>query len=280
MQASELIEIPETITTDFINDLSYPDFVGFVNQWNVLPGSHVTLSKWIQFGEVTENSRLLQFACTTGFQSREIAARTGCEAKGFDLSPYAIWAAKYNHKTFEPEARLEYFCADGHSYQSDEKFTHVAIGAGLKFFKDPEKTLQQCLGFLENKGKFLASPFYVTQDIPEHLLAQAKNVFGITPTTEGYKEIMKMYHGLEVLYEERNDLIPETDDEINQYCDATIKRACEIHEIKDEELFSAMFERLHRVKTMSNVLRPYQGYSVLVLRYRDDVYPNRYVELF
>ena len=78
------------LTPEFINGLAYPDFVGFVNQWNVLPGSHVTLSKWIQFADIHSGSRLMQFACTTGFQSREIAMRTGCKAKAFDLSPYAI----------------------------------------------------------------------------------------------------------------------------------------------------------------------------------------------
>lgn len=268
------------VTADFVNSLNYPDFVGFVNQWNVLPGSHVTLSKWIKFSDITKSSHLMQFACTTGFQSREIAMRTGCKAKAFDLSPYAIWAAKYNLKHYAPDANVEYFCADGHIYKSEEKFSHVAIGAGLKFFKNPEHTLKRCISFLHDGGFFLASPFYITKELPQELVVKAQNVFGITPTTEGYKEIMAMYQDLEILYEDRNDLIPETEEELQRYCHATIERACQIHDINDESIYDSMYNRLLKVKEMSNLLRPYQGYSVLVLRYRECIYPNRYVELF
>lgn len=268
------------ITAEFINGLAYPDFVGFINQWNVLPGSHVTLSKWINFANITAESRLMQFACTTGFQSREIAMRTGCKAKAFDLSPYAIWAAKYNVGRYAPDAKVEYFCADGHTYDSDEKFTHVAIGAGLQFFKDPQHTLKRCISFLEDGGYFLASPFYLSKELPDELVKKAQTVFGITPTTKGYKDIMSMYQDLEILYEDRNDLTPETEKELKNYCEATIKRTCDIHGILDNEIYETMYDRLYRVKEMSNLLRPYQRYSTLVLRYRECVYPNRYVELF
>ena len=77
------LKYEEGITKDFIENLCYPDFVGFINQWNVLPGAHVTLSEWIVHSGINRDSRLLQFACTTGFQSREIAQRTGCVAKAF-----------------------------------------------------------------------------------------------------------------------------------------------------------------------------------------------------
>ena len=47
-----------------LNEMSYPDFVGYINQWNVLPGSYVTLSKWATFSHMNANSRILQFACS------------------------------------------------------------------------------------------------------------------------------------------------------------------------------------------------------------------------
>ena len=42
-----------------INKMSYPDFVGYINQWNVLPGAHVTLSKWAVFSRMDEKSKIL-----------------------------------------------------------------------------------------------------------------------------------------------------------------------------------------------------------------------------
>ena len=173
-----------------------------------------------------------------------------------------------------------YFVADGTKLSLKEKFSHVIIGAGYQFFDDPQQAIAKTLEFIEDGGYLLASPFYIKQPIPQSLIEEFKGVFGISPTTAGYKDIMSMFNKLEIIYEDKNDLCPETEDELQYYCKCTIDRACQIRKINDQELKNAMFERLYKIKEMSNKLRPYQAYSVLVLRYRRNVYPNRFVELF
>jgi len=272
--------IPKNITPEYIQKLNYPDFVAFVNQWNVLPGSHITVNKWRVFGQVTEKSNILQFACTTGFQSREMSLMTGCSGKAFDLSVLAVEVAAYNQANFGPHGKITYFDADGENLDLKETFSHVLVGAGLRFFPNPDVALQRCVAHLEDGGKLLASPFYIAEPIPADLIQRFKGVFGIVPTLDGYKDIMQPYNSFEVLYEDRNDIYVETEGELKTYCEATIRRACEMHGLKSEEAYAAMYERLYKVKEMSNLLRPYQRYSVLVCRYRKGVYPNRYVELF
>lgn len=270
----------QNITPEFIKQLSYTDFVGFVNQWNVLPGSYSTLSKWAVYSRMDKKSRLLEVACTTGFSSRELTTLTGCGGEGFDLSERSIEMAKYNKTRYAPKIDLSYKVADGYQYKSQGKFTHIAVGASLKFFPDPEKMLNDCISILNDGGYILASPFYVTRAIPDDLIKRAQKVFGITPTIVSYKEIMRLYNNLEIIYEDQNELIQETEDELKYYCKSTIDRACEIRNIKDQKVYDAMFERLLEVKKMSNDLRPCQQYTVLVLRFRKSVYPNRFVELF
>lgn len=270
----------EKITKEFLNNLNYPDFVGFINQWNVLPGSYVTLNKWAKFSNMNEKSRLLQVACTTGFQSRELAILTGCSGKAFDLSHEAIKMAKYNKDKYAPKVKIEYFQADGMLYNDEEKFSHVAIGAGIGFFPNPQKALEKSISFLADGGFLLASPFYIIKDIPQEKIQQAKKVFGITPTLSNYKTIMKMYETLEIVYEDRNEIIQESQDELKKYCEDTIKRTCEMYNIKNQKIYETMYNRLMLIKETSNILRPHQNYSVLVLRYRNSTYPNRFVELF
>ncbi len=279
-QAFKSSLVPDVISSDFIQKLNYPDFVAFINQWNVLPGSHITVNKWRVFGEVTEESRILQFACTTGFQSREMSLMTGCKGKAFDLSPLAAEMAAYNQQHYGVQDAISYFQADGEELELNEKFSHILVGAGLRFFPNPEKALLRCVEHLEEGGKLLASPFYIVEPIPNDLIQRFKAVFGITPTLDGYKDILQAYTRFEILYEDRNDLIPETEEELASYCEATIQRACTMHGISSGELYQTMYDRLYKVKEMSNLLRPYQRYSVLVCRYRHDVYPSRYVELF
>lgn len=267
-------------TVDFINKLSYPDFVGFINQWNVLPGAHVTLSKWAIFSKMDAQSCLLQIACTTGFQSRELALYTGCKAKGLDLSSYAIAAANYNKENYAPLCDLSYETADGHTYDDKEKYTHIAFGAGLRFFSNPEQALKQSFSHLTDCGYVLASPFYAVNEVPQDVIAQCQKVFGITPTFEDYKKVMELYKDLEIIYQDHNDLYQETEQELTHYCAVTIERACKMHDIHDDAVIQAMYDRLYNVRQATNSLRRYQKYSVLVLRYRQSVYPNRYVELF
>src|SRR4051812_27045729 len=86
--------------------MTYPDFVGYINQWNVLPGAYSTLNEWATFSRLGPEGRLLQLGCTTGFQARELAVLTGCSAHGLDVSALAVEAARHNASLYSPEARV------------------------------------------------------------------------------------------------------------------------------------------------------------------------------
>src|SRR3990167_2372137 len=148
----------QKITPEFIKQLSYIDFVGFVNQWNVLPGAHSTLSKWVVYSKIDKNSHLLEVACTTGFSSRELALFSDCSGEGFDLSERSIKMAIYNKKQYAPNINFSYSVADGYRYKFDKLFTHIIVGASLGFFPDPAKMLDRCISMLEDGGYILASP--------------------------------------------------------------------------------------------------------------------------
>ena len=268
------------VSVEEIESMSYPDFVGYINQWNVLPGAYSTLSKWKVFSNLNESSNLLEIGCTTGFSSRELALMSNCRGKAFDISRNSVEAAIRNKEKYAPEIKIDYEVKDAYKYKSSQKFSHIVIGAALKFFPDPEKLIDKIVSLLTDGGVLLASPFYIKKPLPSNLIAEFEKVFGIRPTTEGYKDVMKLYRGFEILYEDRNDLIKETEEELEHYCSSTIERVCKEKNILDEDVRDAMYNRLLEIKRMSNRLRDYQGYCVLVLRYRKDIYPKRYVELF
>ncbi len=270
----------DQLTSDDIRQISYTDFVGLINQWNVLPGSHTTLSRWRVFSQLDKSSRLLEIACTTGFSSRELALQSGCSGIGIDISEKSVEAANHNREIYAPHVDVAYHVADAYGYRSEKKFTHIVLGAALGFFPDPRKMLEHCTELLEDGGYVLASPFYTTSNIPTELIDRARKVFDITPTTNSYKEVMKDYKGFEIIYENRDVLVRETEEELAHYCESTVDRAVAVLGIADPGIKKCIYDRLYEIKKMSNDLRPYQRYSVLVLRYRSAVYPNRYVELF
>jgi len=270
----------EEITVEKIEKMSYTDFVGFINQWNVLPGSFNTLSKWKVFSNLDKNSNILEIACSTGFSSREIASLSNCKGKAFDISKLSIASAIKNKKIYTPKIKINYFVENAYKFNTKERFTHILLGATLKFFTKEEEIFKKCIAHLEEGGFILASPFYAKSQIPRGLILKSQKIFGITPTTEPYKDIIKIYRGLEVIYEERNNLVKETDEELEHYCNSTAERACKERKIKNKDLYDAIYKRLLEIKKTTNELRNYQGYLVLVLRYRKKIYPKRYVELF
>src|SRR3989344_1747346 len=208
----------EKITVEDIEKMSYPDFVGFINQWNVLPGAHVTLSKWRVFSQIDSKSRILEVACTTGFSSRELALMTGCSGQAFDISQTSIDAANHNKNVYAPQIKIGYTREDGYKFQTSERFTHILVGGALKFFPRPQEMLDKCVNLLIDGGYLLASPFYIQTPIPESLVTEFQSVFGMKPTTEPYKDIMKLYKGFEIIYEEHNELGQETSEELSHYC--------------------------------------------------------------
>jgi len=274
----------EFITVDFVRKLSYPDFVGFINQWNTPPGSYTTLSKMATFSKMTKESRILEIGCSTGFSSRELAVLSDCKGMGFDLSKNSIAMANYNKKRYSPDTDISYKVADGYNFRPPEKkFTHIIAGGNLKFFSDPSKMLSRCVEMLTDGGYILASPYYQTRPIPQKFARQMHDTLGIPLNAFlnfYYKETMKLFNKFEIIYEDKNTPVPETEEELRYYCMSVIDRACKIHSINNQKVYDAMYQRLLGIRQLINKSRYYQEYCVLILRYRKSIYPHRYVGLF
>ncbi|ABU73963.1 class I SAM-dependent methyltransferase [Vibrio campbellii] len=205
-------------------DLSYTDFVALVNQTNVPPGSYTTLTKWINNSNIDANSRIIEFASTTGFSILNIAESTNASGLGIDISEQSILRANANAKNMNLDQYVTFEHHDATKYSLNGGFTHAIFGAALQFFPSPKDMLQHSLKAFDKNGKVLVCPFYVNKQIPSSVLRDAESVFGITPTTEKYKEVVSIYEGLRVEYEDRLDIYMETERELAHYCKSTIDR--------------------------------------------------------
>lgn len=263
-----------------IERMTYTQFVAYVDQWNVPPGALDTINQWAVYGHVNINSNLLEIACTTGLSSREIARITGCSSTGIDICEDSIKSAKMNAQIYGQGLNLKYLCGDACEFTTNEKFSHIIIGASLGFFKEPQRMLDRITTFFDSMGYLLASPYYSSGVMPNDLIKDCQRVIGITPTTTSYDTVRDMYSNFEVAYEKRCSIVLETKGQMEKYTYDSIQRACELRKITDASVKKAMYDRLYEIKDVSNELHRYQAYSVLVLRYLNGVYPNKFLELF
>lgn len=270
----------EGLTPELVRSMSYTDFVALINQTNVPPGAHVALTKWILGSGLGKDADLLEVACTTGFNSRELAQRTGCKVTGFDLSEDSVKVAQFNHQWHAPEIDATYFQADGMVWQPSQRYSHIVVGASLGFFPDPSKAAERVTGWLEDGGFLLAGAFYANDPLPAELEAKRRSYFGLVTPMRDYRHERNLFRGLEMLYEDKQSSEPETPGELAHYCMSTIDRACVLGGVEDEEVRDAMYARLLDVKTVANELRAASNYATLVMRYKASVYPARYTELF
>ncbi|NRF25479.1 methyltransferase domain-containing protein [Vibrio coralliilyticus] len=268
------------INEDTIDTISYTDFVALVNQTNVPPGSFSTLTKWRVNSNLNKESNILEAACTTGFSILNLINESGSKGVGIDISESSVKRASENAIKMGLENQARFLSMDATKFESEEKFTHVVVGAGLGFFPQPNLMINKIQSLFGDEGYLLASPFYVTKDIPSELIDEAQKVFGINPTNSSYKEVMELYKGFDIYYEDRLKPELETTSELAHYCDSTITRACKINDVSSEIIYKKMYDRLYKIKDLSNRLREYQEYSILVLKYERKEYPNRFVELF
>lgn len=270
-------------SAESINNLSYPDFIGLINQWNTPPGSYSTISKLALFSRMNDKSTLLEIGCSTGFSSREFSGLTGCSGTGIDVSCNSIKMADYNKKKYASNINMEYMVIDGYNYSPHKKFSHIMVGGNLKFFDNPEKMMSKCISMLSDGGYILATPYYEIKKMPRNVINHVHNALGIPISAFSnftYKDIMKIYNKLEIVFEERNALTQETDEEIDYYCRSIISRACKINSINNKDASEAMYKRLFDIRKLINSTRFFQEYVILVLRYRKSVYPDRYTALF
>lgn len=260
---------------------NYTDFIANVGQWNVPPGTFSTVNEWAVFGHVTKKSRVLEIACTTGFSGRELAKLTGCSVFGIDISKASVEQAKKDAEYYAPHCKLEYQCIDLYDLPLTRKYTHIVLGAAIQFFTDQNKLIAIISQLLEDGGMLLVSPYYLTNcQLPENIIKDAQRVINIYPTNFDYYYAMNFYKDFEVLYHSRKNIVVESDDEINKYTNDTINRWIERNSITDDELIAVMRNRLLEIKQVCNNIHKYHSYSVMVLRYEKNVYPNRFVELF
>jgi 2-polyprenyl-3-methyl-5-hydroxy-6-metoxy-1,4-benzoquinol methylase len=267
-------------TEKSIREMSYTSFIAFINQTNVPPGAYSTLTKWRINSGMNSDSRVFEAACSTGFSLLNLVKNSNSCGVGVDISEPSIAAAKKMAVNMQLDNRTTFDCCDATTYQAQEKFSHIVVGAALGFFSNPAHMMKNILTMVDEYAYVLAAPFYAFKEVPTAVIEESRRILGITPTIQDYKKIMQLYHGFDVEYEDRLDSIAETEDEIKHYCESTINRACQNLNITDNFSYMLLYERLQEIKHICNKLREYQKYSVLVLKYNRGHYPNRYVEIF
>jgi SAM-dependent methyltransferase len=268
----------DELTVSQVEAMPYSDFVATINQTNVPPGAYSTLMDWKLYSGLRDDSRLIEVACSTGFTSRELAGLAGCVAHGFDLSPAAIERAVQNAGARARDGRLRYDVCDGYDFRPLWSPTHVAVGAALGFFPDPDRMMDRILSWFDQPGYVLGADFSY-RDPSEEAVRLRRDTFGIVGQMRQAEDVHKIYEGLNLYFCRSYTPLIETPGDIASYCTATIRRFVEQSGGVASDVAKAAYERLLGIKRATNTLRRFQTYHIFVYHHEGGRQP-RYVELF
>ena len=239
--------------------LSYPDFVGLIRSDNKPPGGEATLDNWIERGQITASSVILDLACSTGYSSRYIAAKTGCSATGIDLSTAAIEVANARRK---PGCSYHHGNAEDLSRFDAGTFTHIVAGSTFGFIDDQSRALRECARVLAPSGQLLTSNFYHRAKPPESITGPVAEIIALRREAHRNEKIWREFYQQEFVEEwaETLQFRMQSMEEIEKGCRADIFENTELGEI-DTETKREMFEVHHRNRRAFEALRAWQYYD-------------------
>lgn len=249
---------------EYIEKLSYPDFVALIGQKNTPPGGTATVQKWIRYSNINSKSFLLDLACTTGFSSRIASIATGSTAYGIDVSMAAIKIANLEAQQ-EAKDKLQYIVNDAsHLCFLDDTFTHILAGGTFAFFQNRQRCLNECHRVLKKGGYLCTSNFFYHTSPPLELLEKVKGAIGFPPDPNWshsfWLQFFESFFSLKKI--ETLSLAIADPATLERQVHAQIFNQSVTLAKDNDQIKTACFKRLLAIRMTLNEHRKYQKYEV------------------
>ena len=129
---------------------------------------------------MSKESKVLEIACSTGFNLRHCILKTKAIGIGIDISKTAIDCAQEITEKSGIDDRIQFKVGNAECLKVDSKsFTHVISGMSFAFIEKKDKALKEVARLLLPGGYLLtATPYYKKKPSTE-LLHQIEKVFNI-----------------------------------------------------------------------------------------------------
>ncbi len=172
-----------TLTTEKIKRLSYPEFMGVLGLENTSLGGSFAVDYWIHNSKMNKKSKVLEIACSTGFNLRNCILKTKAFGIGIDVSKKSIEYAKKTVKNEKIKNNIQFKVEDAEGLSfSSKNFTHVISGMSFAFFTRANKVLKEVSRVLAPAGYLLtATPYYIKKP-PFKLLDKIEKTLGFRPS--------------------------------------------------------------------------------------------------
>lgn len=251
------------LSSSEILNLSYPDFVAFLEQENSPPGAEYTLDYWSREGQVNSSSFVFDLACTTGFSLRRASVKTGCTGIGLDISRKAVVQANAFAKRDGLEG-VQFIHGDAISLPfKDSLFTHVFGGSNFSFIQKRELGLLEVARVLRTNGILCVSNYCYVKKPTMEVLNSVESVIGFRPSEGWTEEYWNTFLSSKfALFKSKDLILPKnSDEEIYASIDQQLKK---IEGKLNQEQRDTCRGRIFKIRSVLNEHRDFQKISLQI----------------
>ncbi len=172
----------DILNKDQIIKMNYPDFIGAMGIENTSLLGSFAVDYWISKSNINKESKILELACSTGFNLRTCVLKTQSTGIGIDISKSSIESAtdKMKKEGLDSKVQFQVEKAENLSFP-DNSFTHVISGLSFAFIKHRDKALNEVIRILHSEGYLLTSVLYYKDQPSVNLLDKVEAAFGFRP---------------------------------------------------------------------------------------------------
>ena len=165
-----------------IQKMSYPDFIGAMELENTSLLGEFAVDYWISKANINEQSKVLEIACSTGYNLRKCAVKSKSSGVGIDISKSSIQNAlkKTKQENLNHQIQFQIGNAEKMSF-SKNSFTHVISGMSFSFIQDREQALRDAARVLRPQGYLLTAIVYYKEKPSVKIINEVEEVFGFRP---------------------------------------------------------------------------------------------------
>lgn len=258
----------QELTSKDINEMSYVDFISLIREENRPPGGKKTVRRFIKNSFLNENSKILEVGCTNGFTSLEIARLLNCNVWGIDINENSIQNAKSRVKS----EKVTFSVGNALNLPFESNFFDMVICSNAtSFMRDKGKAIKEYLRVTKPWGFVATCPMYYIKEPPKELVKKVSDIIDTEVDIKTKEEWILLFKkiGFEIYFIKDYLFDYPSESIINKLVQETINKP---HlSILPESIKEEIASRWKNVLLTFNENLSYVGYSVILLRKRDEI---------
>jgi ubiquinone/menaquinone biosynthesis C-methylase UbiE len=265
-------ERKDMLTVEKVLNMSYVDFISFLQETNRCPGGKRTIHDIINISKIDRHSRVLEVGSNTGFTSLEIARKVKCKISGIDVCDEAIKESKRVRSLDTKEIQDLVDFSYGSSYEipfEDNSFDLLVCGGATSFMDQKETAIKEYFRVLKPWGFLSIANLCYTENPPESVTNNVSKIIGVKINPWGSKEWMDVFSSnsdFEIYHKEVRKLGSQPDDKIKEYVEYFLNK----EHIKQlpSDIQDAIRERWTSILKVFNENHKYLGFLMVFFRKR------------